>query len=125
MRLRWLWTYQQRFIKCRKPRCRCAEGKGHGPYWYGFRRRSDGRVESKYFGKQRPWHSPEDERKAVYISALRLFGFTKLRRHPVYKEIEQRYTALSIRARADNERMRRLKAASEILKFGRIVTPNL
>ena len=43
-------------ISCGKDRCRkCAEGPGHGPYWYRYYRR-DGRVVSKYVGKRLPRH---------------------------------------------------------------------
>ncbi len=27
------WTYQLRYIRCGKPTCHCATGRGHGPYW--------------------------------------------------------------------------------------------
>ena len=31
------YTYQQKYTRCNKPGCRrCAEGPGHGPYWYAF-----------------------------------------------------------------------------------------
>ena len=47
-------TYRQRYIKCGKASCStCADGPGHGPYWYAYWR--DGlKVRSTYIGKQRP-----------------------------------------------------------------------
>src|SRR5262249_16815222 len=41
------WTYELRYVKCRKPTCPCA--KGGPPYWYRFRRRG-GVVQSKCLG---------------------------------------------------------------------------
>lgn len=30
-------TYQEEYIRCGKPNCRkCANGEGHGPYWYAY-----------------------------------------------------------------------------------------
>ncbi len=41
-------------VSCGKPNCtRCAEGPAHGPYWYRYYRRN-GKVVSKYVGKQLP-----------------------------------------------------------------------
>ena len=43
-------VYQLEKISCGKERCRrCPHG--HGPYWYSYQRR-DGRVVSKYIGKE-------------------------------------------------------------------------
>lgn len=43
-------TLQLELVCCGKARCRCARGKGHGPYWYGYFR--DGaRLRSRYYGK--------------------------------------------------------------------------
>ena len=48
------WTYQERYVRCGKASCgKCQSGPGHGPYWYGYIHR-DGRMHSKYFGKQHP-----------------------------------------------------------------------
>src|SRR5216117_4093236 len=83
------WSYQLRYIRCGKPRCRCADGRGHGPYWYGFRHRG-ARVTSKYFGKVRPgWIHDDPHAPAPHIperwrfdgrmnvrDALRILGFT-------------------------------------------------
>jgi hypothetical protein len=47
-------TYRLELVSCGKDRCRkCAEGPGHGPYWYRYYRRG-GKVVSKYVGKQLP-----------------------------------------------------------------------
>lgn len=43
-------TYRLQRVKCGKPGCKCADGSGHGPYWYAFSREGD-RVKSKYIGK--------------------------------------------------------------------------
>lgn len=37
-------------VRCGKPRCRCARGQLHGPYWYGYESRR-GRRRSFYIGK--------------------------------------------------------------------------
>ena|SRR5947209_290659 len=29
-------TYRLVSIRCGKENCKCANGKGHGPYWYAF-----------------------------------------------------------------------------------------
>ena len=43
-------SYQLETVKCGKPKCKCTEGKPHGPYWYAYWR--DGRrVRCKYLGK--------------------------------------------------------------------------
>jgi transposase len=51
---------------------------------------------------------------SLYTSALRVFGFSKLRRPPVAGEIRERYQALA--ARFHPERMQRLNAAYETLR---------
>jgi len=38
-----------RYIRCGKKNCKCASGKGHGPYWYV---KIDGK--DKYLGKNLP-----------------------------------------------------------------------
>ena len=41
-------------VKCGKDRCKkCAEGGGHGPYWYLYLR-CDGKLTSRYIGKELP-----------------------------------------------------------------------
>lgn len=46
-------TYQCQPRKCGKPGCKiCCNGKGHGPYWYGFWR-ENGRLVSAYVGRVR------------------------------------------------------------------------
>lgn len=46
--------YQLQFRKCGKSRCStCRNGRGHGPYTYAYWR-DDGRVVSKYMGKEKP-----------------------------------------------------------------------
>lgn len=42
--------YQLELVKCGKPKCKCAIGKAHGPYWYAYFRQ-DGKLKSKYIGK--------------------------------------------------------------------------
>jgi len=43
-------TYRQQPVRCGKPACsRCA----HGPYWYAYWR-EEGRVRSRYVGKELP-----------------------------------------------------------------------
>ena len=44
-------VYQLELIKCGKTNCRCASGKLHGPYWYGYRR-ENGKLKSWYIGKR-------------------------------------------------------------------------
>jgi predicted ATPase/DNA-binding SARP family transcriptional activator len=47
-------SYQQKFVRCNKPACRrCADGPGHGPYWYAFWWEG-GRTRSRYLGKISP-----------------------------------------------------------------------
>ena len=48
-------TYSQQYRRCGKPACpRCAAGgAGHGPYWFAYWR-EDGRLRSRYLGKQAP-----------------------------------------------------------------------
>jgi len=46
-------TYRQRYITCGKAGCTtCAEGPGHGPYWYAYWREGT-KIRSMYIGKQR------------------------------------------------------------------------
>jgi predicted ATPase/DNA-binding SARP family transcriptional activator len=47
-------SYQQKYTRCNKPTCRsCAEGPGHGPYWYAFWWEG-GRTRTRYLGKTLP-----------------------------------------------------------------------
>ena len=46
-------TYRLEGVRCGKDKCKCAEGKLHGPYWYCYMR-VEGRVKSKYVGKKLP-----------------------------------------------------------------------
>ncbi len=47
-------TLRLEMVKCGKHRCRkCAEGLGHGPYWYLYFRRN-GKLTSRYIGKTIP-----------------------------------------------------------------------
>jgi len=111
------WTYEQRHIKCGKPKCRCADGTKHGPYWYGFRRRRDGKLESKYFGKSGPHldarrsNEPKD-----YTSALRTFGLLRLRQPPTARQIQLAYKHLKEKHREDVKRLERIVAAYEVLR---------
>jgi hypothetical protein len=46
-------TYRLEYVRCGKDNCtRCAGGPAHGPYWYVYYRRN-GKVVSKYVGKDR------------------------------------------------------------------------
>lgn len=53
-------TIQQRYSKCGKVGCWCrARGKqGHGPYWYGRFYGTDGKLKSRYIGKELPEVTP-------------------------------------------------------------------
>ncbi len=46
-------TYRLESIRCGKEKCKCARGKLHGPYWYGYTRVKD-KVISQYIGKSLP-----------------------------------------------------------------------
>jgi hypothetical protein len=43
-------TYRQQHVKCGKAGCRTCP---HGPYWYAYWR-EDGRLRSRYIGKELP-----------------------------------------------------------------------
>ncbi len=46
-------TYRQEYIRCGKAGCkRCADGQGHGPYWYAYSREG-GKLKKRYIGKER------------------------------------------------------------------------
>ncbi len=48
------YSYQQKYTRCHKPACRrCADGPGHGPYWYAFWWEA-GRTRTRYLGKTAP-----------------------------------------------------------------------
>ena len=44
-------TYRLEYIRCGRGSCRCAAGRGHGPYWYEYRWEG-GRTRSRYIGKK-------------------------------------------------------------------------
>jgi hypothetical protein len=52
------WLFRQKLVdrgKGANGRCRkCADGPGHGPYWYRYRW-SDGKMHKRYVGKRLPW----------------------------------------------------------------------
>ena len=45
-------SYRRQRVRCGKHGCRCAKGRGHGPYWYAYWR-EDGRTVSRYLGRHR------------------------------------------------------------------------
>ncbi len=48
------YSYQQKYTRCNKPNCRrCADGPGHGPYWYAFWWEG-GRTRTRYLGRAAP-----------------------------------------------------------------------
>lgn len=53
---------QSEMVRCGKARCKkCAEGDGHGPYWYlYFTNPKTGRYTSKYVGKTIPYHTAQE-----------------------------------------------------------------
>jgi hypothetical protein len=61
-------TYQLQRRRCGRASCRiCREGAGHGPYWYGYWRGSDGKIHATYIGKVLPpgvTLSPLQQRRA-------------------------------------------------------------
>jgi len=46
-------TYRLEGVRCGKEKCKCAEGKLHGPYWYSYIR-VGGKVRSQYIGRKLP-----------------------------------------------------------------------
>jgi hypothetical protein len=46
-------SYRLERIRCGKEKCKCAQGKLHGPYWYSYIRIKD-KVKSQYIGKRLP-----------------------------------------------------------------------
>ena len=124
------WTYQLRYVRCGKPRCRCAGGRGHGPYWYGFSHRG-GRVTSKYVGKVRPgWIHDDPKAPAPHIPerwrfdgrmngavALRILGFAPW---PSADELRVRFRTLMMSHHPDHggdvEIAKAINAAHQYMK---------
>jgi hypothetical protein len=46
-------TYRLEMVRCGKEKCKCSQGKLHGPYWYSYSR-IEGKVKSQYIGKNLP-----------------------------------------------------------------------
>jgi hypothetical protein len=46
-------TYRRVLIRCGRSNCKCAEGRGHGPYWYAYWTEA-GRTRARYVGKNLP-----------------------------------------------------------------------
>src|SRR5947209_7447458 len=46
-------TYRSEMVSCGKKRCKCVEGKVHGPYWYAYWTEG-GKTKSQYVGKRLP-----------------------------------------------------------------------
>jgi hypothetical protein len=46
-------TYRLEGVRCGKDKCKCAQGRLHGPYWYSYSR-VEGKVKSRYVGKKLP-----------------------------------------------------------------------
>jgi hypothetical protein len=115
------WTYELRHIKCGKPKCRCANGAAHRPYWYGFRHRN-GEMESKYLGKRDPHLAGRRVDASLiarrsnelkdYTSALRTFSLLNLDEPPSALQVKQRYEYLKTKHRD----MKRINAAYEVLR---------
>lgn len=54
------WTYYTRHVRC-NPRCAgCADGPGHGPYWYR-QRREHGKQKTEYLGRRDPREGMDHE----------------------------------------------------------------
>jgi hypothetical protein len=62
------WTMQLEYVRCGKNCRTCGGGKGHGPYWYGYRTEG-GRTVSKYFGKEPPGEGEVGGRRSRARSA--------------------------------------------------------
>jgi len=45
-------TYRLEYVKC-GAKCKCNNGKGHGPYWYAYWREG-GKLKKRYIGKELP-----------------------------------------------------------------------
>ena len=116
------WTYQERYVRCGKASCkRCSLNGGHGPYWYGYIHR-DGRMYTRYFGKQHPQGDPgaatwrnysrsavqegrrdetfakkldprwERPKRMDAVAAMRILGFTL---YPLQTVLHRRYRELA------------------------------
>jgi DNA-binding SARP family transcriptional activator len=74
-------TFSQEMRRCGKPGCRaCACSPSHGPYWYAYWRDADGRVRSRYCGKQRREAACEVDRGVVvWAPTLRIGALGGLR----------------------------------------------
>lgn len=46
-------SYQQQYRKCGNAKCKCKDGRGHGPYWYAYFWHEK-RLKSQYIGKKLP-----------------------------------------------------------------------
>lgn len=46
-------TYRLELVSCGKERCKCVEGKLHGPYWYAYWTEGS-KTKSQYVGKSLP-----------------------------------------------------------------------
>jgi hypothetical protein len=46
------WTLRLEFVTCGKGSCHCASDRGHGPYWYAYRKQG-GKLISRYVGKDK------------------------------------------------------------------------
>jgi len=56
------YTYRQEYTRCNKPSCSvCANGLGHGPYWFVYWR-ANGKKHRKYIGKEYQQLKPDVER---------------------------------------------------------------
>jgi hypothetical protein len=42
------------YVRCGNKGCKCASGKPHGPYWYRYTYKCNGKQSKKYLGKERP-----------------------------------------------------------------------
>ena len=55
-------TYRLVSIRCGKENCKCAEGSGHGPYWYAYWS-EQGKTRAQYIGKKLPRQKRKQELK--------------------------------------------------------------
>lgn len=62
------WSIVAQYRKCGKTGCKaCAEGQGHGPYYYGTKT-ADGRRVSRYFGKNAPGEDVQDNSQDTVVA---------------------------------------------------------
>lgn len=52
-------TYRAEYRRCGNPRCKCARGEAHGPYFYAYHKQG-GRTTRRYVGRTLPPGAPED-----------------------------------------------------------------